>query len=158
MNVEIEIKRLQAQIAAASKRIKWIKKRQKLLEQLPEGSFCGSTLDFDKLPHKDTIQVIKQLGGKWKKSPNNVVDGGHKIDYVAEVDEVRVRVWAGEPPPSCRIVEVEEIIPAHTIPEQHVPEQKRIVRKMVCTGQAEPVAVALAKAINEQQQPNGQTL
>lgn len=100
----------------------------------------GDQIDFDKLTHKEVIQVIKALGGKWKKEVNAQLK--ETVDYTQDIDGMRVRCWQGQPPPSCRIVEVEEVIPAHTV---QVPEQKRVIRKMVCSGQ-DPLVVAIARA------------
>lgn len=83
-------------------------------------SFCGSYLDFDHLSHEDVIKVIKAVGGKWNKEP---CDG--KINYSTTIEGMRLRCWQGEPPPSCRIVEEEVVIPAQ-------PERREMRRKLVC--------------------------
>ncbi len=80
------------------------------------------------MPHKEIVQAVRAIGGKWQKSLNTSYGESPKIDYVTELDGVQVRCWAGEPPPSCRIVEVEEHVPAQVIPAKVVK-----VRKMVCT-------------------------
>lgn len=85
-------------------------------------------IDFDRLKHQDTIKVIQTFPGKWDKTPSH---NGDRIDYQTKVEGVILRVWAGEPPPTCRIVEEEVFIPARV--------EKR--RKMVCT---EPVEQAPA--------------
>lgn len=102
----------------------------------------GSSVDFDNLEHKDVIRVVRSLGGKWDKTTNShAVAGEIRVDYAREVDGVQVRCWAGKPPPSCRLVEYEEIIPEQIIPAKVV---KRT--KLVCAGQADPLTVALAQA------------
>lgn len=76
-------------------------------------------IDFNHLPHEQIIELIKAVGGKWDKVPTSGVDG--KIDYSTEVNGLKIRCWAGQPPPNCKLVEVLE-----TIPDQ--PE--RIVTRM----------------------------
>lgn len=148
MKIDPELARLAAEIERTKGRIKWLKKHRKKLEALPEASVYGSQIDFDNLPHAEVIKVIRTLGGKYKKSKNSQ-EG--KIDYVGEVDGVTVRCWAGEPPPSCRMIEVEEYIPEKVIPA-HVEPARTIKRlKMVCT--PEPAAQI---AIARQPQPSAQ--
>ena len=112
-------------------KISWFKKHGPVLSGFPRPS-VGMILpiDFDCLPHTQVIGVIKALGGTWKKTVNQ---DGIRVDYQATIDGQEVRLWAGEPPPSCKIVEVETTIPAQ-------PEKKVITRKLVC-----PQADALAE-------------
>lgn len=143
MNIDTEIQSLKGQIKTIRERIKFLTSRKKILKKLPEGSFCGHSLDFDGMNHAQVIQVIKHLGGKWRKSETLSSNPEHKgrIDYVAQIDGVQVRCWAGEPPPSCRLIEVEE-----HVPEQVIPAHTRKIKKMICSGKDEPLVVALARA------------
>lgn len=143
MNIESQIGILKYQMEGLRKRIAFLRKKSKVLKALPEGTFCGASLDFDKLSHPEVIKVVRTLGGKWRKSETICSDSSLKgrIDYQTEIDGVAVRCWAGEPPPTCRIVEVEE-----TVPEQVIPAHTRKVRKLICTGKDEPLIVALARA------------
>lgn len=145
MNVEAQIEVCKTQIASLRKRIRWLKKRQKLLAKLPECSIYGDQIDFDRLPHKEVIAVVRTLGGKWQKSLNTAAADKPSVDYRTEIDGVTVRCWAGEPPPTCRFVEVEEIIPEQIIPAQVIPAKVKKVRKLVCTGQADPLVIATAR-------------
>jgi len=139
MDVQKEISRIRDEIKIRAKRMAWLRSHKAQLEQLPEGKlFSGYAFDFDNLSHADTIKVIRTLGGKWTKTPTAGVEVG-RIDYQTQIDGVQVRCWAGHPPPSCRVVEVEEIVPA-------VPARVIKVKKMICTGAAEPVAVAIARS------------
>lgn len=149
MKVQDTIKELREQITELETRIKWLENHEKVLENLPEGSYCGGTLDFDALPHEKVIQVIRKLGGKWSKSKNDVAPGeiGQGIDYVTTIDGMRVRCWAGQPPPSCRWVEIEEVIPAQVIPAKVIPEQRRVVKKLICTGD-DPLLVSMAQKLD----------
>lgn len=129
MNVEAEIVKCRADIAAAEKRIEWFAKHREALEATPsDGYFYApmNTIDFDRMPHEKVIAVIRSLGGRWTKELNTAVEG--RIDYTAEVDGMKVRCYAGEPPPNCKIVEVLEEVPE--VPA--VPATVRTVRKLVC--------------------------
>lgn len=155
MKVKEEIERQMTELKSIRDRIKWLRSHKAELEKLPAGRMCGDTLDFDRLPHADVIKVVRTLGGKWHKSENKHADSSRTtIDYESDVSGRRVRCWGGEPPPSCRIVEVEE-----DVPEQVIPAHKRKVKKMICTGQ-EPVAVAIAQAmvplVNKNAESKGQ--
>lgn len=135
MNVQKEIDILIAEIRKNGSRIRWLRQHQSALEKAPDATFWMGGLDFNNMPHKEIIRTVKALGGKWKKEPSATPE---KIDYVTQVDGVQVRCWAGEPPPSCRIVEVEE-----TIPEKVIPAHTRKVKKLVCKPElAAEIAVA----------------
>jgi len=71
--------------------------------------YMPNQIDFDHLTHDKIIEVIKAIGGKWDKTPSGV-DG--RIDYKTEVNGVTIRMFAGEPPPNCKIVEYLEEVPA----------------------------------------------
>lgn len=166
MKIRPIIKSLNAQIKDLEARKRWVHKHSKVLAQLPDGYFCGGTLDFDHLEHRDVIRVIRAMGGKWKKSKNeNVYDGGKlvqgRVDYEQEIDGLKVRCYAGKAPPSCRIVEYEEVIPAHVIPavpEKLVPEQRVKKTKMICTGD-DPMLVSMAQTLVplNGNKPNGES-
>lgn len=156
MNVQEQIKVLVTRMRETAAKIRWLREHRTQLESLPEGNFCSDRLDFDYLPHSEVIKVIRTLGGKWKKSQNTHackpgLEQGQAIDYEQNMGPVTVRCWAGEPPPSCRIVEVEEVIPAHTlpaVPERHIPEVRKKVRKMICTGKDEPLLVEMSRKLS----------
>lgn len=117
--------RVEEQIARKEREITRLRE---LLEQFPrlgdlqyDISPWGSTMDFDNLKHPEIIKVISVLGGKWKKEPG---DNG-RVNYEATINGQRFRCWQGEPPPSCRIIEEEVIVPAQ-------PERRETRRKLVC--------------------------
>ncbi len=85
---------------------------------------CEGFLFFS-LTHEQTIAVIRIFGGKWTKK----LSEGQTIDYKRDepIDGQPVKIYWGEPPPSCKIVE-EEI----EVPEQVVPAHTRKVKRMVC--------------------------
>lgn len=145
-NIDEQIDSLKSQIKRCVDKIKVLRRHRTILMELPDGAVCGDRIDFDNLEHKDVLKVIKKLGGKWKKSLNS--EPG-KVDYETTFEGLQVRCWAAKPPPSCRMVEVEEIIPPQ--PEKRV---KRM--KLVCVGEGEPVASEVA--IANQPIPNGQPI
>lgn len=69
-------------------------------------------IDFDRLKHPDVMRVVQAFPGKWTKTLS--ADSG-RIDYETSVDGVSLRVWSGEPPPNCRIVEEDVYLPAQTV-------------------------------------------
>ena len=80
-------------------------------------------LDFNSLSREESIAVISTLkAGKWTKSVNQCWP--EMIDYNTEIDGVKVRLWAAAPPDSCRVIEVEEEVPATKI----------VRRKLICSG------------------------
>lgn len=70
---------------------------------------------------EEVVEIMATLkAGRWERevSPNDP----SKLNYTGTVDGVPVMLFGCEPPPSCKIVEVEEEVPAHV----------RKVRKLVC--------------------------
>jgi len=79
-------------------------------------------LDFNNLTREETVAILSALpAGTWTKSVNASLP--YLIDYEGVVDGVKVRLWGAAPPESCRVIEVEEVVPATTI--------KR--RKIICS-------------------------
>jgi len=85
--------------------------------------YDGHSIDFDYLTHDQTIEVIKVLGGKWTKSLN----GTDTIDYNTTIDGVNFRIFAGQPPPSCEVIEETVIVPSH-----YTPETTKTIRRLKC--------------------------
>lgn len=102
------------------------------IELKTEPTFVCGSLDFDNLPHADVVKVVKAIGGKWDKRPAADTAKGAKVDYTRYVGEFEVRCWAGDPPPNCKVVE--EVV---VIPQQIIPEQRKVVKKLVCTPSVE---------------------
>ena len=138
MNVEDQIKDLIVQIRARGRAIRLLRALQTKMQEVPEVSFCGGRIDFDNMPHPQTIKLIRAVGGKWSKTAGSKAG---TIDYKTSVNGVNLCAYNSAPPPSCRIVEVEI-----EVPEQVIPAHKKKVAKMICQSQAEPVAVAVAFA------------
>ena len=140
MNIDKEILRLVDEIRQRGKSIRWLRRNRQKLDQVPDSAyFSNGYLDIDHPEHSTTIKLIKAIGGKFKKEPGHVPNS---ISYTGELDGVQVRAWSGKPPPSCRIIEVEEYVPEVTIPAS-----VRKVKKMVCHPEFPAVlAMAAAKA------------
>jgi hypothetical protein len=86
-------------------------------------SIYNDYLDFNGLTREESVTVMLALNaGKWTKSAN--VCSPDTIDYNAEIDGMKVRLWAAAPPDSCRVIEVEEEVPATKI----------VRRKLICSG------------------------
>jgi hypothetical protein len=80
----------------------------------------GGYLDLDNLNREEVSAVMHALSaGRWERQPSST-EGC--IDYTATVQGVKVRLYAAAPPNSCRMVEVEEVIPAQ--PERIVKKRK----------------------------------
>ena len=106
----------------------FILENQALLEEFPT-SLYEDGIDADRLTHAQAQQVMKRLKcGRWEKTPG--LNGA--IDYVGHVGEVRIRLWAAEAPPNCKVVEEEVLVPAVA---EHL--EKRF--KLVCKD--EPAAI-----------------
>ncbi len=131
------------QMEMERERVEFLESKRSVLEKLPAiSTFIGPTIDFDRLEHKDTVKVIRGLGGKWKKTPGE----GQTIHYEATIDGKTYRIWNGAPPPSCKIIEVEE-----HVPEIIIPASVRKVRKLVCHPEVSAViATAREKGLAEQ--------
>lgn len=129
MKIDQSLARLTAQIENLQRLANWLRAHAEQLEQLPEAFLFGpsESFDFDNLTHDEVIKVIQVLGGgKWDKKQS--ASNSARIDYTATIDGILVRCYQGEPPPSCKLVEVEEYVPE--VPAQ--PATKRKVLKLVC--------------------------
>lgn len=129
--VNQKIASLESEITEYMRLRRWLESHSDLFNQLPESGslpYQDKGIDFDYLPHEEVVRVIGLVGGTWKKEVSSV---DNKIDYRTEFDGVKLRCWAGDPPPSCKLVEVEEIVPAQ-------PATTRKVLKLICK-EAEPV-------------------
>lgn len=118
---------LNVQIAQLQSRIESIKQVPGLDDLDLKASLWGSSIDFDMLAHKEVIAVIRAIGGRWEKTPSNE---STRIDYSTTIDGQTIRCYAGEPPPNCRIEEVDEIIPAQP---QRIKKRKKLVCKETVT-------------------------
>lgn len=145
--VDTEIAFCEAKIAKIKKKMAWMEKHRDLLEATEKwDSFSDDHIDFEELSHKEVISVIRTLGGKWEKNP----EGNDRITYRNDKNEdgLVIRCYKGEPPPSCRVVEVEEHVPAVVIPAS-----VRKVRKIVCAPSLSAAIAAAAESVQKGDQP-----
>ena len=82
-------------------------------------------LDIDHPTREDVLRIMAALGaGRWEKTAN-----GATLNYITKdpfVNGLRVRLWAAEPPGSCRVVEETVVIPA-------APERVEKRKRLICT-------------------------
>lgn len=83
--------------------------------------YCDG-LDFDNPNRSQALALMKVFGGNWTKEVVNNDSG--TISYYQMIDGIRVRLWSAPPPPSCRVIEKQVLIPAQ--PEQWV--AKRVLQ------------------------------
>jgi len=105
---------------------------------------CSSGINLQGATRDELMLFLKIFGGKWNKEVNSYYPD--KIDYSQNIQHpfipdsvVTIQATQAEPPPSCKIVEVEELVPASI----------RKVRKMVCpepTKDEAPEVIEEAKA------------
>ena len=131
MNVKETIARLEREIEDRKKSIAFLTLKENALESLPPAEFYdfNKSLDFNFLSHDQVIQVVKAIGGKWKKEPKD-----DKVNYTTEKDGITIRIYQGEPPPNCRIVQEEYEVPAQ-------PAFKAMRSKLVCKETVTPESV-----------------
>jgi len=129
MNIADSIKQVRQRIERDEKIIEAL---NLIAERLPSLECSHSVqiagIDFDRPTREQTLEIIRGLAaGKWVKSVNY---DGDKLNYVNDTmfAGLSLRIWASPPPPSCRIIEIEE-----DVPEQIVAAHKKKVRKLVCS-------------------------
>lgn len=88
-------------------------------------SIFGTGIDFDNVPRSKVGQLLQAFGGKWDKKLNS--HEKTKLDYVQDVGGITVRLWKADPPPTCKLVAKQVVIPA-------VPERIETKYELVCDG------------------------
>lgn len=95
-----------------------------------EGEVCGASIDVQRFSiniycysRRQISAALQLFGGDWDRTDA----GNGQINYQQELHlpwvESKANIYIqGPPPPTCSIVEVEEVVPEH----------KRLVRKVVC--------------------------
>lgn len=93
--------------------LEWLKANRDLLNRIglaPSRFF--EYIDFNNPTRTQILEIIKAFPGTWRKSLND----SHKerMDYVREepAGNIVFRIWAGELPPSCKLVEEWVDVPA----------------------------------------------
>lgn len=145
MNVQAQIDRLRKEIKDRVNKIKWLRANGSKFTDLPEACLYGEQFDFDNLPHAEVIKVVRAVGGKWTKTPGG--EAG-QVHYETVVDGVKVRCYNGKAPPSCKVIEVEEHVPA-----QIIPASVRKVRKLVCQPELAAKIATVVERHEQAQQP-----
>lgn len=109
--------------------VAWLTEHQEELEKLtltPE-VLDYSGIDFNFPSHEDAIKIMQVVNaGSWEKRYNEST-----ITYTTKIGSVNFRIYNGQPPPNCKIVEEEVTIPSH-----YEPETKAIRRRIVCQQEA----------------------
>lgn len=117
-NIQELHKDLDSQQKLLDKKHKALQELEPKLASFPKDlslSFGGygewSTIDFDYPGRAEVIELVTFLkAGKWDKEPSA---SGGKIDYKNHtLVSMPLRIYAAEPPASCKVVEVDELIPA----------------------------------------------
>lgn len=126
MNVSAKIESTERSIRNYVAMVAFLKEHQAFLESF-EGTCFESlgTIHFTaacrNLTRDQTLSIIRHFHGKWNKSYDQ-----DKVSYKREKQEgetLGVAIYEAEAPPSCRIEEIEEEVPAHKV----------IRRRLVCT-------------------------
>ena len=120
-----ELVKIQDQINAKQKLHSFYISHKAKFLSLPPLGYTYGPIDFDNLSHNDIVKVMLAFPGKWTKTINNL-----RIDYRLQVeDNITIRCYSGEPPPSCQIVEKEV-----EVPETYVPAHTEKRKVLKCTG------------------------
>jgi len=125
MNIQEIIDSLNREIATRESLKQFIIWHAARFHGLPEPHIYHHQIDFDNCDREQIVRVVKAFPGRWDKSPNPSQQT--RIDYETEFDGVKIRLWQGEPPPSCKLVEEEIEVPETIVPAHKV---KRV--RMVC--------------------------
>src|SRR5882724_6445108 len=108
MTIKEVIEAAEKQIAAAQRKLTWIREHQAQLAtagvQDLDPISTVMWLDINRPSRETAVKVIEQLGGKWEKERAYET---HLLNYRAVIDGMNVRLWCAPPPPSCRLVEEE---------------------------------------------------
>jgi hypothetical protein len=126
MNIDEAMLYLNRTIADAERKRAAIQKLADICKdidiELPRPVAAG-LIDFDNLSHDKILLLMQRVTlGDWEKELNYIDKS--RFDYTSGdfVPGVRIRMWSGEPPPNCKVVEEEVEVPATTM----------TVRKLVC--------------------------
>jgi len=131
--VDLTIDRLNKEITDRYKMIHFIASHREAFEQCGADPVSfGDWIDFNNPTRPQILEIIKAFPGKWEKSLNSA--DRKSMDYIRRVEgEPTMRIWGGELPPCCKLVEVEVDVPA-------VPAHKAKVQRVVCPEPLQEVA------------------
>jgi hypothetical protein len=115
----------QNEVAHNATYIAFIHAHRATLERLDiKFTFFSTYIDFDNLERPALLAVMKAFPGRWLKDKN--LSGGINYTLETPLDGLTVRVYNGEPPPSCVIEERVEWV---VVPERM---EKRVTRTIKC--------------------------
>lgn len=113
-NIDMRRESLLARLTQLEKLRWFVENRSSVFENLPDCSIFNEQLDFDSLNREELLLVLKAFPGKWRKTPN-----GDKVDYAITMEEVDIRCYQADAPPSCKLVKKYRTVPAV---EEHTEE------------------------------------
>lgn len=103
---------IQADIDRLTLAISWLKSNREQIERLGIVPFAyNGQMDFNNPTRSQILEIIKAFPGKWQKSV--CAAEPTKMDYTREIPgEMTLRIWGGELPPCCQLVEEWVDVPA----------------------------------------------
>jgi predicted ATP-grasp superfamily ATP-dependent carboligase len=118
-----EIDSLESSIGWRTKAIAIAAKYNEVLKDAVSGSVYSASLEARFDDHALLMNAIKLIGGKFARVTNN----RGVIIYSQDIDGVSVSLSLSKGAhPTCKVEEVEEIIPEHVVPEEKVTRYKVI--------------------------------
>lgn len=112
MNIKSEItKRIEAEIQQKRELLTKVQTLEagELPDDFPAPEIFGDVVDFNRLNRDQILQVIAAIPGKWDKTPSTI-EG--KLNYITYFNGLQIRIWAGDPPASCTLIEELVEVPA----------------------------------------------
>ncbi len=82
--------------------------------------YTDTQIDLDNPTREQVLIAIKQFPGKWNKGKHADI-----MHYESIIDGIKIRLWATELPPSCKVETRTVVIPAQ-------PERIEEVQEIVC--------------------------
>ena len=105
--------------------VKWVEENQSWIDEVGlEVHASGNTILFYSPTHEQVIRIIREIGGKWSKRYNasTIAYSYHLPDYSRSFI-----LCDSQPPGTCRMVPVVEIVPARWEPEK-IPDDWQFLR------------------------------
>lgn len=110
-NIQEEIKRLRAKLEKLEELAYFAAKYQ--LDAEPKATVYCDGIDINRPTREEAKAIRAKLpkGLKWRKE---LCGDQSTLNYSTVVEGVTIRLWSTPPPPSCKIVYEEILIPART--------------------------------------------
>lgn len=121
--VELKLEWLMDDRRRITEHIRWLRAHKDILDAIDIApSRFGEFIDFNNPNRKQILEIIKAFPGTWHKSLNEC--DAKTMDYKLAADgDVTLRIWGGELPPCCKIIEEWVYVPAQPA--------RREIRKVV---------------------------